>query len=84
MLDEKVSVQTAIIGHGLGNKRVLLRRGEGDIDVMAIDNSWLGLYPTWEGVAAQLGALLVVLGSYFLARELQVGRLRRRAALAEA
>jgi O-antigen ligase len=46
VLDEKVSVQTAIIGHGLGNKRVLLRRGEGDIDVMAIDNSWLGLY--WE------------------------------------
>jgi hypothetical protein len=46
VLDEKVSIQTAIIGHGLGNKRVLLRRGEGDIDVMAIDNSWLGLY--WE------------------------------------
>ncbi|ADB31815.1 hypothetical protein Kfla_2750 [Kribbella flavida DSM 17836] len=46
VLDEEVSLQTAIIGHGLGNKRVLLRRGEGDIDVMAIDNSWLGLY--WE------------------------------------
>ena len=38
--------RSAIIGHGLGNKRVLLRRGEGDIDVMAIDNCWLGLY--WE------------------------------------
>ena len=46
VVDEDVSLQTAIIGHGLGNKRVLLRRGEGDIDVMAIDNSWLGLY--WE------------------------------------
>ncbi|MDX6282172.1 MAG: hypothetical protein QOH03_3243 [Kribbellaceae bacterium] len=46
VLDEDVSLQTAIIGHGLGNKRVLLRRGEGDIDVMAIDNSWLSLY--WE------------------------------------
>jgi len=46
VLDEKVSTQTAIIGHGLGNKRVLLTRGEGDVDVMAIDNSWLGLY--WE------------------------------------
>ncbi|TWD83300.1 O-antigen ligase [Kribbella amoyensis] len=46
VIDEEVSLQTAIIGHGLGNKRVLLRRGEGDIDVMAIDNSWLGLY--WE------------------------------------
>jgi high-affinity iron transporter len=41
-------------------------------------NRWLGLYPTWEGVGAQLGALLVVLGSYFVARELQVGSLRRR------
>ncbi|WP_328322357.1 hypothetical protein OHA70_26900 [Kribbella sp. NBC_00382] len=46
VIDEDVSLQTAIIGHGLGNKRVLLRRGEGDIDVMAIDNSWLSLY--WE------------------------------------
>ena len=46
VLDEEVSLQTALIGHGLGNKRVLLRRGEGDIDVMAIDNSWLSLY--WE------------------------------------
>jgi hypothetical protein len=46
VVDEKVSTQTAIIGHGLGNKRVLLTRGEGDVDVMAIDNSWLSLY--WE------------------------------------
>jgi hypothetical protein len=46
VVDEQVSLQTAIIGHGLGNKRVLLTRGEGDIDVMAIDNSWLSLY--WE------------------------------------
>jgi O-antigen ligase len=46
VIDEHVSLQTAIIGHGLGNKRVLLTRGEGDIDVMAIDNSWLSLY--WE------------------------------------
>jgi FTR1 family protein len=41
-------------------------------------NSWLGLYATWEGIGAQLGALVVVLGSYFLARELQVGSLKRR------
>jgi FTR1 family protein len=47
-------------------------------DVPTWANSWLGLYPTWEGIAAQFGALLVVLGSYFLARELQVGSLRRR------
>ncbi|GAA1682275.1 membrane protein [Kribbella yunnanensis] len=61
VLDEKVSIQTAIIGHGLGNKRVLLRRGEGDIDVMAIDNSWLGLY--WETglLAVIIVALAVIL-----------------------
>ena len=61
VLDEKVSIQTAIIGHGLGNKRVLLRRGEGDIDVMAIDNSWLGLY--WETglLAVTIVALALIL-----------------------
>jgi hypothetical protein len=46
VIDEKVSTQTAIIGHGLGNKRILLLTGEGNIGVMAIDNSWLSLY--WE------------------------------------
>jgi high-affinity iron transporter len=42
-------------------------------------NSWLGLYATWQGLAAQAGALLVVLGSYVVAREIQVRRPRRRA-----
>ena len=41
---------------------------------------WLGLYATWEGVAAQFGALAVVLGSYAVAREVQVRAPRRRAA----
>jgi high-affinity iron transporter len=40
---------------------------------------WLGVYPTWEGIGAQLGALVFVLGSYFAARELQVRAPRRRA-----
>jgi high-affinity iron transporter len=42
-------------------------------------STWLGVYPTWEGVFAQLGALVFVLGSYFAAREIQVNRPRRRA-----
>jgi high-affinity iron transporter len=42
-------------------------------------NSWLGLYATWEGLAAQFGALVVVLGSYVVAREVQVRGPRRRA-----
>jgi high-affinity iron transporter len=41
---------------------------------------WLGLYPTWEGITAQLLALLVVYGSYALARGLQSRR--RRGAVA--
>jgi high-affinity iron transporter len=42
-------------------------------------NSWLGIYATWEGIASQLGALLFVVGSYALARELQSRRPQRRA-----
>jgi high-affinity iron transporter len=42
-------------------------------------DSWLGLYATWEGLACQLAALLAVLGSYFVAREVQVRAPQRRA-----
>jgi FTR1 family protein len=38
---------------------------------------WLGVYATWEGIAAQLAALLAVYGSYALARQLQSRRHRR-------
>jgi high-affinity iron transporter len=39
---------------------------------------WLGFYPTWEGVLAQLGAAAFVLGSYVAAESV---RKRRRARL---
>jgi O-antigen ligase len=42
-------------GHGIGNKKVVLRRGEGDINTMAIDNSWLDSF--WE--TGMVGAVLV-------------------------
>ncbi|HTZ85307.1 MAG TPA: FTR1 family protein [Solirubrobacteraceae bacterium] len=48
-------------------------------DVSIDWSMWLGVYPTWEGIGAQLGALVFVLGSYFAARELQVRGPRRRA-----
>jgi high-affinity iron transporter len=32
---------------------------------------WLGLYPTWEGLCAQGGAAVLVLGSYFAAERLR-------------
>ena len=38
---------------------------------------WLGVFPTWQGIGAQLAALLVVYGSYALARALQQQRRRR-------
>ncbi len=40
---------------------------------------WFGIYATWQSIAAQIGALAVVLGSYILAREVQVRRPQRRA-----
>jgi FTR1 family protein len=40
---------------------------------------WLGIYETWEGIAAQIAALAIVLGSYVAAREIQVRRPQRRA-----
>ena len=41
---------------------------------------WLALFPTVEGVVAQVLAALLVIGSYFLAEEVRVRRPRRRAA----
>jgi high-affinity iron transporter len=39
---------------------------------------WLGLYPTWQGIGAQVAAVTLVLGSYFAAEAL---RKRRRSRL---
>jgi high-affinity iron transporter len=47
------------------------------IDLSFTWGRWLGLYANWEGVAAQLAALLVVYGSYALARAMQARRRRR-------
>jgi high-affinity iron transporter len=38
---------------------------------------WLGVYPTWEGLGAQVGAALFVVGSYVVAEALR-SRKRRR------
>jgi high-affinity iron transporter len=40
---------------------------------------WFGVYPTWETLGAQVLAGVFVIGSYFVAQELKVGRPRRRA-----
>jgi high-affinity iron transporter len=47
-------------------------------------SQWLGLYATWEGIGAQIAALLVVYGSYALARQIQHHRRRQAVAAAPA
>jgi high-affinity iron transporter len=42
--------------------------------------AWFGLFPTWEGIAAQAGAIALVLGSYFGAEHLRARRRRARLA----
>jgi high-affinity iron transporter len=46
--------------------------------------TWLGAFPTWESLGAQVGALVVVFGSYVVAEELRVKGPRRRARRARA
>jgi high-affinity iron transporter len=41
---------------------------------------WLGLYPTWEGIGAQVAAVTLVLGSYVAAEQLRKQRRKRRLA----
>ena len=38
---------------------------------------WLGVYPTWEGLTAQVGAALFVVGSYVVAEALRARKRRR-------
>jgi high-affinity iron transporter len=38
---------------------------------------WLGVYPTWEGLGAQVGAALFVVGSYVVAEALRARKRRR-------
>jgi high-affinity iron transporter len=39
--------------------------------------TWLGIYPTWQGVVAQVGAATVVVGSYLAAEHVRTRRRRR-------
>jgi high-affinity iron transporter len=39
--------------------------------------AWLGVYPTWEGLAAQVGAAAFVIGSYIAAEQVRARKRRR-------
>jgi high-affinity iron transporter len=46
--------------------------------------TWLGIFPTWETLGAQVLAFAFVIGSYFAAEYVRIKRPRRRAAAAAA
>ena len=39
--------------------------------------TWLGIYPTWQGVLGQVGAATFVVGSYIAAEYVRARRRRR-------
>jgi high-affinity iron transporter len=39
--------------------------------------AWLGVYPTWEGIAAQVAAAVFVIGSYVAAEQVRARKRRR-------
>ena len=39
--------------------------------------AWLGIYPTWEGIAAQVAAAVFVIGSYVAAEQVRARKRRR-------
>jgi O-antigen ligase len=60
ILSQPYDPQVFWLGHGIGDKKILLRRGEGDINVMPIDNSWLDSFWETGAVGAALVALAVL------------------------
>ncbi len=39
--------------------------------------TWLGIYPTWQGIVAQIGAITFVVGSYLAAEHVRARKRRR-------
>jgi len=48
------------------------------VDVPYWAGLWLGVFPTWETLLAQVAAFVFVVGSYFLAQEVKVKRPQRK------
>ncbi len=55
-----------------------------DVDLPLWMGTWLGVFPTWETIGAQLAALVFVLGSYFLAEWVRKRSVRKAIATQEA
>jgi high-affinity iron transporter len=50
-----------------------------DVDLPLWMGTWLGVFPTWETIGAQLGAFGFVIGSYYLAEWVRKRQVRRAA-----
>jgi high-affinity iron transporter len=48
-----------------------------DVDLPLWMGTWLGIFPSWQTIGAQLGALLFVIGSYFLAERMRKRSVRK-------
>ena len=55
-----------------------------DVDLPLWMGTWLGVFPTWETIGAQLGAFVFVIGSYFLAEWVRNRAVRKTVAKAPA
>jgi high-affinity iron transporter len=62
-------------------------QGAGWFPIHALDvqlpywlGTWLGVFPTWETLGAQVVAFVFVIGSYFAAEYVRITRPRRQAA----
>ncbi len=65
-------------------------QGAGWLPIHAIDaelpywlGTWLGVFPTWETIGAQVAAFALVIGSYVAAEQVRVKRPQRRALRAQ-
>ncbi len=54
-----------------------------DIDVPLWMGTWLGIFPTWETIGAQIAAFAFVIGSYFAAEWVRKRNVRKAIAEAE-
>jgi high-affinity iron transporter len=61
-------------------------QGAGWVPIHALDaelpywlGTWLGVFPTWETIGAQVAAFALVIGSYVAAEQVRVKRPQRRA-----
>ena len=75
----------------MAGQTVRTMQGTGWIGITSLDSAmpywlglWFGVYPTVQTIGAQVAASAFVIGSFLLAKELQVNRPRRRALAADA